>query len=411
MIPASINSWDKQVGWLLALVITWGLLQPQVLVAQSDPDCDNLTPADCSNAYIAHGRELYLASNFEVANQAFTEAIALTPESLNAYLWRGAGLWAIEAYAAAYADLDSALQLDYDLAWTYHLTGRPIHENTIDIYRYVTRYRLAAADDPALAAAYANRRELYNLGGHSGLSPLLIARVELESAVRTAPINTRLRYQLGILHNAVGRYDLADQTLTDALILDPDFVDAYRLRAENFIQLNQLAKAVEDYSKAIDRSPNDADLHIWRAAQYSVLGDSESATADFNTALTLEPDNVLIYFARAFSHLGYPERAFEATIEDLNTSIQIDPGFAPAYFLRAGSYIQLNRNDEALKDLLRAEALGMTDPVVYGALGMVYDRVGDYTAAADYYRRYVALLESPTQYTLDRIAEFEAQGY
>jgi len=183
------------------------------------------------------------------------------------------------------------------------------------------------------------------------------------------------------------------------------------LRAENFIQLNQLAKAVEDYSKAIDRSPNDADLHIWRAAQYSVLGDSESATADFNTALTLEPDNVLIYFARAFSHLGYPERAFEATIEDLNTSIQIDPGFAPAYFLRAGSYIQLNRNDEALKDLLRAEALGMTDPVVYGALGMVYDRVGDYTAAADYYRRYVALLESPTQYTLDRIAEFEAQGY
>jgi tetratricopeptide (TPR) repeat protein len=418
MISTRKRVWGGLVGWMLGIIIVCSLLQPKVLFAQSSPDCDNLSPAECSNAYIASGRELYLAGSYRAANRAFTEAIALAPDSLNAWLWRGAGLWAIEAYAAAYADLDSALQLDYDLAWTYHLAGRPLLDRQIDLFRYVARYRLAVADDPALAAAYANRWELYkrfndigNPASHPMIDAMWKARSQLNRAIDAEPINPRLRYQVGILMNALGDYDRANQALGDALILDPDFVDAYRLRADNSIQLNQQAKALEDYSKAIDRSPDDADLHMRRASLYSLFGDSEAAAADFNTALTLEPDNALIYFARAFSHWGYPEPDYEASIEDFNIAIQIDPGFAPAYLLRGASLLVLNRVDEALQDLWRAEALGMNEAPLYMALGNAYDRVGNYTAAADYLRRYVALVENPSQSMLNRIAELEAQGY
>lgn len=412
------TTWGRRIEWMLGIVILWSLIQPNSLLAQPSANCENRTPTECSNTFIAQGRELYLAGNFRAANRVFTQAIATDPDNVNAWLWRGAGLWAVDAYAAAYAALDGALQLDYDLAWTYHLTGRPIRDSEIDLFRYVTRYRLAAAADPALAAAYANRRELYkrfNDGGNPASHPMIDAifnaRFELNSAIDAEPINPRLRYRLGILLSAFGEYDRANQALGDALILDPDFVDAYRLRAENFIQLNQQAKALEDYSKAIDRDPDDADLHMRRAALHSLFGDSEAAAADFNTALTLEPHNAFIYFVRAASRAGYPEQDYEAAIEDLNTAIQIDPGFAPAYFMRGGSYIQLNRNDEALKDLLRAEALGMTEPLIYGLLGDTNYRTGDYIAAADYLRRYLAVAEDPPQYLLDRIAELEAQGY
>jgi tetratricopeptide (TPR) repeat protein len=99
---------------------------------------------------------------------------------------------------------------------------------------------------------------------------------------------------------------------TSALALDGKLARAYNLRATVERSVGESAKAIEDFSRAVELAPN-LDNYFQRAATYQSLSDHKRALADYDQALILFPDQPHLYFARAQSEaaLGDTKRAQE----------------------------------------------------------------------------------------------------
>ena len=65
-----------------------------------------------------------------------------------------------------------------------------------------------------------------------------------------------------------------------------------------------------------------------------------------------------IYRSRLFKSENYIN--FIEAINDFTEAIKIDPNWKAAYLERAKAFIELNKKDEALKDLKKMEDLGMS---------------------------------------------------
>lgn len=82
-------------------------------------------------------------------------------------------------------------------------------------------------------------------------------------------------------------------------------------------------KAIEDFTRAIDFDPAQADGYVGRGNAYNTLGRFEEAIADYNTALSIDPEIANAYVNRgiAYSHQGRIKEA----IADYEKSLALDP--------------------------------------------------------------------------------------
>ena len=64
-------------------------------------------------------------------------------------------------------------------------------------------------------------------------------------------------------------------------------------RGHSYTELNQYNKAVENFTKAIEIEPNDADAYCSRGIFYAVLEQYDKAIQDFTKVREIEPDNQL----------------------------------------------------------------------------------------------------------------------
>ena len=85
----------------------------------------------------------------------------------------------------------------------------------------------------------------------------------------------------------MGDYRRAIEDFTKAIQINPDDADAYFHRGNAFYQLGDKPEAIEDYSRAIQINPHDADAYINRGNLRDELGDIQGAMADFHTAADL----------------------------------------------------------------------------------------------------------------------------
>lgn len=80
------------------------------------------------------------------------------------------------------------------------------------------------------------------------------------------------------------------QSLDRAIELDPNFADAYIMRAEAFIGNNQYDKALSDYNRAIELEPDRAYPYRGRASIYKKYGEADKVFADCKKVVELDPD-------------------------------------------------------------------------------------------------------------------------
>jgi tetratricopeptide (TPR) repeat protein len=63
---------------------------------------------------------------------------------------------------------------------------------------------------------------------------------------------------LGAAHNGKGNYDHASAAFSQAISLNPKYVDAYVNRGSMYIRSGELARAIADFDQAIAIDPNSA---------------------------------------------------------------------------------------------------------------------------------------------------------
>jgi tetratricopeptide (TPR) repeat protein len=125
-----------------------------------------------------------------------------------------------------------------------------------------------------------------------------------------------------------------------------------------FLQ-DEYGEAIDLLSEAIALQPLYVDAYLLRGQAYYLIGQFMEVAADFEKAVALSPEYTDAYLYQGLA-LASSGRLYEA-VDDFNQAIELDPNYATAYYFRGMAQGDLNRPDQMLADLQKARELGL-DP-------------------------------------------------
>jgi tetratricopeptide (TPR) repeat protein len=196
------------------------------------------------------------------------------------------------------------------------------------------------------------------------------------------PIRAREAYDDAKRLIAVTRYQQAILACSTAILLKPDYADAYMLRAQAFAAQRELEPAETDFTNLIRLEPQSARGYAGRCEVYYNFKDYQKAIADCGKAVELDPSN-----ARAFNQRGAALRETSdptASLIDLNRAVELSHDVDNLY-QRGATYRALGRFKEAIADFDQAAFLFPGNPEVYRARAEAKRAMGDEKGAeADY---------------------------
>jgi tetratricopeptide (TPR) repeat protein len=90
---------------------------------------------------------------------------------------------------------------------------------------------------------------------------------------------------------------------TEAIQLDPNYLDAHLKRAFVYSMLNEHEKAILDYDRIVELNPQNSDIYVSRGSAYNRLNQFEKAMVDFNKAIEIDRTN-----SDAFNNRGWAKK-------------------------------------------------------------------------------------------------------
>ncbi|MEI8140858.1 MAG: tetratricopeptide repeat protein [bacterium] len=126
-------------------------------------------------------------------------------------------------------------------------------------------------------------------------------------------------YNKGTIASSKGQYEKAIQLLTLAVEKDPRFAPAYINRGNAYNKLTtpkadtafydeQLAKAISDYSKAIEIDPSNGQTYYLRGVSSYVKGDYKQSYVDIQKARSLGHTDIDLRIEQAVSRSVNPQQ-------------------------------------------------------------------------------------------------------
>ena len=190
-------------------------------------------------------------------------------------------------------------------------------------------------------------------------------------------------FQFGIDSYQKGRYEDAIKDYDQAIILNPQYADAYNNRGIVKDDLGDFAAAIADYDEAIKLNPKYANAYYNRGIAKDNLGEYAAAAADFSETIRLNPKDADTYYNRGNAKTRLGE--YTAAIADYDEVIRLNPKDAAAYNNRGNAKSNLGDHTAAIADYDEVIRLNPKDAAVYNNRGNAKVRLGDYNAAiADY---------------------------
>ncbi|MGD8394624.1 MAG: tetratricopeptide repeat protein [Candidatus Eiseniibacteriota bacterium] len=210
---------------------------------------------------------------------------------IHAYL--GETYAAFESFGRAQAELEAALESDFDLA-SFHVR--------------MGRLQRLAGDEPASAQAFrdaigvdANHVQARIELGHE-LAALGHSRAALEhfsEAARLAPGYADVHYQIGLLWLENGELEASRVAFEQALAVNPDFALARASLALCLMRSGDDERALVAFERAITDGLRSADLFLSVARIHIRLGDTDAALAALERGVSIQPGYAPLHY-----HLG-----------------------------------------------------------------------------------------------------------
>ncbi|MEG3844301.1 tetratricopeptide repeat-containing serine protease family protein [Microcoleus sp. herbarium14] len=159
----------------------------------------------------------------------------------------------------------------------------------------------------------------FNLGIPINMSLRLLASSQVDVGVKvpTAPVVTGQKADDFYIQGG-DKYEKADyqgaiQAFNQAIVLNPNYSEAYNNRGNARFQSGDNEDAIADYNQALRINPNLAETYNNRGNARSNLGDKQGAIVDFNQAVRINPNFAEAYYNRgnARSDLGDKQGAIQ----------------------------------------------------------------------------------------------------
>jgi tetratricopeptide (TPR) repeat protein len=155
-------------------------------------------------------------------------------------------------------------------------------------------------------------------------------------------------------------YAKAQEDFSEAVRLDPHYLDAYLARAAYYENLKELDKAVIDYDYITTKiSPDEAKYYLKKARLKEQLGLTKQAVADYDKAIALSPGNPLYHLQKGL--LEYRNHDLEAARRSFTKALEINVTYTEAYYQRGITLAELDKTEDAAADFRKASTLGGAD--------------------------------------------------
>jgi tetratricopeptide (TPR) repeat protein len=157
-------------------------------------------------------------------------------------------------------------------------------------------------------------------------------------------------------HIEKGQYTEALKDYNKALEISPDIADIYVYRGFAYHNLGQYDEALKDYNKALEFNPNFAVAYSSRGNVYHDLGQYAETLIDYTKALEINPDDADVYFNRGVVYSSLFD--FQEALKDYNKALEFNPDISFAYAYRGVAKYMLGI--DGCPDIKKAESLGFT---------------------------------------------------
>ncbi len=181
-------------------------------------NCQEIIQDDVFQAdMLAYDADLCFGKGFhERAIFYLTKAIKLNPENHFYYYQRARNKYMIKLYEAAIEDLELSLNLKPDYAWTLCLYGQCV-------------------------MMFEDQKEQ---------SDFSLAKEYFKNAIKSDPAQAEFYYHLSLLCMDTEDYKSAELYLDKLIALAPNESEVYLIRGDNYVLLNESAKACESFEQA-----------------------------------------------------------------------------------------------------------------------------------------------------------------
>ena len=204
--------------------------------------------------------------------------------------------------------------------------------------------------------------------------------------------SARAHLERGARHLERREADPAIRELKSAVALDSKSARAHMLLGQAYLAKGFpefIAEAKAELQQALELEPQLLWARFYLAKIHFDLGRYEKAKIELDRAMQQQPNtsHVLSLLGEVERRLGNPERA--ADLE--KKALAVDPAMTPAHYYLALAYLDLKREDDALRELESAVRSSYVTPEIYIELGSLYVRKGERASAAEQFRKAIAL--------------------
>jgi tetratricopeptide (TPR) repeat protein len=273
---------------------------------------------------------------------SYDRALALAPDSIEAWYGRGMTLLAIGQRQEAIVSFDRVIAARPDFTHVHLLRAKLLADlGQRDAALEAIQKLLVTA--PGLAEAWLGR------------SNILFEAKQYEEALAAAERAVALRPDLAEAWHGLGnvlielnRHDEALSAYDRALALNPHFAGAWHGRGNALNELRRYHDALVAYDKSLALVPELTQAWVARGNVLNTLKRPDDALAAFDRALMLDPNIAEAWLGRGnvFTVL----KRLDDALAGYDKAIALEPDFATAYFNRARGNLIVGRYKQGWKD-------------------------------------------------------------
>lgn len=211
---------------------------------------------------------------------------------------------------------------------------------------------------------------------------------------------------LGNALQALGKNEAAFESYQRALLLQPDYVDAHYNQGYLHQQQGRLKEAAESYNRVLGFNPNYAAAHTNLGNVLKEQGELVLAIESYGKALALDANN-----AENHINLGKTLRVLgrlDASVESCQKAIKINPHDADAYFNLGFSLQEQGKWDDAIEQYQKAIELQSGHAAALNNLGIAFKELERFGEAINCFQQGLQRETAGVQNDMDAV--FQAHG-